>query len=146
MKVKFNNADKKLNYSPKTKLKELVEFIFSNEKKELLFINYIFCSDEFLLKINQDFLQHDYYTDIITFPLSQKLKPVEAEIYISLDRIKQNAKENNTTSANELVRVVSHGALHLCGFKDKSKKDIQTMRGKEDFYIKHFNVPRETLK
>lgn len=135
MKVRFNYADTKLNFSPKAMLKELVKSIFTTEGVEAICIDYIFCTDEYLLEINRNALNHDYYTDIITFPLHEKGRPVEAEIYVSLDRIRDNAIANNATFKNELVRVISHGALHLCGYKDKHKADIAVMRNKEAFYI-----------
>ena len=91
-----------------------------------------------LLQMNRDFLQHDYYTDIITFGLSEKGQPVEAEVYISLDRVKENARIHGATQANETLRVVFHGALHLCGYKDKKKSEITLMRQKEDQYLRLF--------
>lgn len=135
MKVRFHYADKQLSYSPKAELKEMVASIFKKEKKALSHIDYVFCSDEYLLGINQNYLKHDYYTDIITFPLSGKGQPVEAEVYVSLDRVKENARTLNTLFAQELKRVLAHGALHLCGYKDKSKADKEVMRSKEDTYI-----------
>jgi probable rRNA maturation factor len=80
--------------------------------------------------MNRDFLQHDYYTDIITFGLSEKGEPVEAEVYISLDRVKDNAANLETTFKDETLRVIFHGALHLCGYKDKRKSEITLMRRK----------------
>lgn len=135
MKVRFHYADRKLHNINTTQLKKMVETIFKKENVKLAHIDYIFCSDEYLLAINQSALNHDYYTDIITFPLSEKGLPIEAEIYISLDRVKENAKTLDQTYQRELARVIAHGALHLCGYKDKSKKDISIIRAKEDFYI-----------
>ena len=135
MKVRFNYADRKLNFSPKSILKELIRNIFTTEKIEADVIDYVFCSDEYLLGINRTALNHDYYTDIITFPLHEKGQPVLAEIYISLDRVKDNAMTNNSTYNKELSRVIAHGALHLCGYKDKTKNDTSLMREKEVFYI-----------
>jgi probable rRNA maturation factor len=119
-------------------LKKYIESIFKKEKKALAGINYIFCSDKHLLDINRKFLQHDFYTDIITFPLSAKNDPVEAEIYISVDRVKDNAKALGESFTRELHRVIFHGALHLCGYKDKARKDKEEMRKKEDLYIKNY--------
>ena len=136
--IRFNYADKQLRFTPKSKLKALVHEVFSQEKKKYKNIQFVFCSDEYLLKVNQDFLQHDYYTDIITFPLSEKKEPIEAEIYISLDRVKQNAVGLGVSFKNELMRVLVHGALHLCGYKDKSRSDIAIMRKKENYYIRLF--------
>lgn len=88
--------------------------------------------------MNRDFLQHDYYTDIITFGLSEKNQPIEAEIYISIDRVKDNAKTLENNYQQEMLRVIFHGALHLCGFKDKTKSEISVMRAKEDQYLQQY--------
>ncbi len=96
-------------------------------------LNIIFCSDTYLLSINQQFLEHDYFTDIITFDLSQSKKgAITAEIYISYDRVKDNAKQMNIPISKELHRVIFHGLLHLIGYKDKLKKDQILMRKMED--------------
>lgn len=136
----FRNADKTFLFPNKTGLKHFIEQLFKNEKKALIELTYVFCSDEYLLGINRDFLQHDYYTDIITFDLSENQIQTIGEIYISLDRIKDNAKELNISTKEETLRVIFHGALHLCGYKDKSKSDIATMRKKEEHYIGLYNV------
>ena len=117
----------------------MVVSIFKKEKKELERIDYVFCSDEYLLKINQDFLQHDYYTDIITFDLSESTSVI-GEIYISLDRVTDNAELNKVDFTEEFARVLFHGALHLCGYQDKKKSEIKTMRSKEDHYLTLFHV------
>ncbi len=102
-------------------------------------INYIICSDEYLLNINQQYLQHNYYTDIITFDLSENARVLlEGEIYVSLDRVKDNALTEGTDWKTELYRVLFHGVLHLCGYKDKKPADIKMMRAKEDEYLKLF--------
>lgn len=137
-KVYFRYADRKMTYLAKTKLKHFVEKLFKNEGFQLNSISYIFCSDEFLLNINQQFLQHNYYTDIITFCLSEKNEPIEAEVYISIDRVKDNAKPNKVIFKEELERVIFHGALHLCGYKDKKKNEIKQMRDKENYYLDQF--------
>lgn len=137
-KVHFNYADRKLKYANKTALKQFVETVFKKEKKPLSSIRYIFCSDDFLLDINRNSLNHDYYTDIITFDLSEPNQPTESEVYVSLDRVKENAKTNEVSFENELCRVLFHGALHLCGYKDKKKIDVLIMRKKEDYYLKLF--------
>lgn len=134
-KINFRSGDRPFIFPDKTGLKSFIESIFKKEKKELGGINYIFCSDEMLLKINQDFLQHNYYTDIITFGLHEPGQPIEAEIYISIDRVKDNAIQHGVTYENEMKRVLFHGALHLCGYKDKKKSEIQEMRAKEDQYL-----------
>ena len=137
-KINFQKADSALTLTSKTELKAFIESLFKKEKTALATINYIFCSDKYLLSINQQFLKHDYYTDIITFGLHDKGTPVVAEVYISTDRVKENAATNGVTYTNEMLRVLFHGALHLCGYKDKSKADILTMRAKEDAYLKRY--------
>lgn len=133
--VTFRYADRKLVLAQKTAIQAFVETIFKKEKKKLAHINYVFCSDAFLLNINRDFLSHDYYTDIITFGLSEPGEPVEAEIYISVDRVKDNAVQLDVSFKEEMLRVIFHGALHLCGYKDKKKSDITLMREKENHYL-----------
>ena len=133
--ILFRNADKTFLFPNKKRLKQFIELLFKKEKKGLYELTYVFCSDEYLLGINKDFLKHDFYTDIITFDLSENNKQTIGEIYISLDRIKDNAKTMNASIKEETLRVIFHGALHLCGYKDKSKADIIKMRMKEDYYL-----------
>lgn len=134
-KINFRSGDRSFVFPNKTHLKSFIASIFKKEKKELGSINYIFCSDDMLLKINQDFLQHNYYTDIITFGLNEPGEPIEAEIYVSIDRVKDNANQQTVSYQNEMQRVLFHGALHLCGYKDKKKSEIIVMRQKEDQYL-----------
>lgn len=136
--VQFRYADQRLSLSGKNTIKAFVAGIFKKEKTALSEITYVFCSDAFLLQMNRDFLQHDYYTDIITFGLSEKGAPVEAEVYISIDRVKDNAANLGTSFRQEALRVIFHGALHLCGYKDKKKSEIALMRQKEDQYLRLF--------
>ncbi|MCT4575504.1 rRNA maturation RNase YbeY [Winogradskyella sp.] len=97
-------------------------------------INYVFCSDDYLHKINIDFLNHDTLTDIISFDYSVG-KELHGEIYISVDRVKENALDFNVKFEQELSRVIIHGVLHYCGYKDKTESEAQLMRSKEDFYL-----------
>lgn len=97
----------------------------------------IFNSDESLLEINKQFLNHDYYTDIITFPIEETETELEAELYISIDRVKENAEDFGITFENELQRVIIHGTLHLCGFGDKSESEEKLMRQKEDEHLNY---------
>jgi len=136
-KVCFFFEHRKFSLQNRTGLKVFIESLFKKEKKKLSSINYIFCSDKRLLEINQQFLDHDYYTDIITFDLSETNSTV-AEIYISIDRVKDNAKNIDTSFRSELHRVIFHGALHLCGYKDKSKAEKRVMREKEELYLKKY--------
>ena len=118
------------------KLKTFIKSLMIEEGYQAKDISIIFCSDEYLLDLNKQHLNHDYYTDIITFDLTpKKEKEITGELYISTDRVKFNAKDYNTTVTNELHRVIFHGILHLCGYKDKSKKDIALMRAKELQYL-----------
>lgn len=137
--ISFRSADRQLSLAGKTRVKVFIEKLFRKEKTKLGSITYVFCSDEFLLQMNNDFLQHDYYTDIITFGLSEKGEPVEAEIYISTDRVKDNARNLGTSFKEEMLRVIFHGALHLCGYKDKKKSEISMMRSKEDQYLRLYH-------
>lgn len=97
-------------------------------------INYVFCSDDYLLKINIDFLDHDTLTDIISFDYSVG-KELHGDIYISIDRVIDNAKDFDVQFKDELARVMVHGVLHYCGYKDKSEEDVMIMRSKEDYYL-----------
>ena len=119
----------------RTKLKKFIEAAFRKEKKKFKSLNYIFCDDEELLQINRQYLKHDYYTDIITFELSKKGDPVEGEIYISIDRVKDNSEQLDEPFYKELQRVIFHGVLHLCGYKDKSEQEKKKMRRMEDELI-----------
>ncbi|MDI9320343.1 MAG: rRNA maturation RNase YbeY [Phycisphaerales bacterium] len=101
-------------------------------------LHYIFCSDEHLLGINKQFLNHDTYTDIITFDLSEKPSELIGEIYISVDRIVDNAAKFNTDFVQELHRVLFHGCLHLCGFSDKNAADKQEMTKEEGICLNHY--------
>jgi rRNA maturation RNase YbeY len=134
----FQNNSVSLNN--RSRLKAFIKLLFKNEKKQLKNLNYIFCSDKELLKINQTFLKHNYYTDILTFDLSSSPGIVDAEVYISIERIRENAYSFGFTLKSELHRVIFHGALHLCGYKDQKNNEQEEMRNKEDFYLsKYFN-------
>jgi rRNA maturation RNase YbeY len=116
------------------KIKNLIVQIIEAENGTLGSLNYIFCSDDYLLEINREFLQHDYLTDIITFDLSVDAS-ISSEIYVSIDRVRENAKLFNTSLNRELYRVMIHGVLHLLGYKDKTKREIAFMRNKEEHYL-----------
>jgi rRNA maturation RNase YbeY len=119
-------------------MKALLIELFRKEKVELDAIQYVLVSDEALLEVNRSYLNHDYYTDIITFDLSAPGSAKVSDIYISLDRVEENAKKYNQSRINELRRVMIHGCLHLCGYKDKLKTDQLRMREREDYYLRLF--------
>ena len=96
----------------------------------------MFTNDKFLHELNRNYLSHDYYTDIITFELSEKNHPIVSEVYISCERVRENAQIHNNGFKEELHRVIFHGILHLCGYKDKAKIQSKRMRGKENHYLK----------
>lgn len=126
----------------KKELKRFVKELVAHEGKQLKELSLVFTDDEHLLEVNKQYLNHDYFTDVITFDYSD-FPNVSGDVMISLDRVKDNAQSMNLDFKTELYRVVFHGALHLCGYKDKKKEDAALMRSKEDFYIQMF-VSRET--
>ena len=132
MAVQFFFSEAPITLPGRTRLKKFIEEVFLSEGRILQDLAYVFCSDDYLLDINRRFLQHDYYTDIITFDLSENMQTVSGEIYISVDRVKENAKNLGQKVQLELHRVIFHGALHLCGYKDKKRSDILQMRQKEE--------------
>jgi rRNA maturation RNase YbeY len=138
-KVYFFYEKKGFSLRNRGTLKDFIEKIFKKEKNLLGSINYIFCSDKKLLEINKTYLKHNFYTDIISFDLSSGPKKI-AEIYISVDRVRENAKSLGVSLNNELHRVIFHGALHICGYKDKTNKDRAVMRSKEDHYLSGFGL------
>jgi len=121
-------------------LKAFIMNVFKKEGKDLGSLNYVFCNDQDLLEINRTYLGHDYYTDVVTFDLSAKSGPVDAEIYISVERVKENARLFNVSYQEEFIRVILHGALHLCGYRDKSKSDHRLMTKKEDLYLDRYRA------
>ncbi|WP_332019915.1 rRNA maturation RNase YbeY [Kaistella sp.] len=115
-------------------LSNRLENIILSEGKKPGEINYIFCDDEYLLKVNREYLKHDYYTDIITFDYV-KGKTISGDIFVSLPRIFDNAETLSKDFESEFFRVLAHGVLHLCGYKDKTDEEIAEMRSKEDYYL-----------
>lgn len=130
--ISFHNAD--VSFSQKNKLatKSWLKSVANVRGFSVSDIQYVFCSDEYLLDINRNFLQHDYFTDIITFDLSEKKGELCSEIYISIPRVKENAQDFGVTFQEELYRVMAHGVLHLCGLKDKTPQQEKKMREAEN--------------
>ena len=142
MPARFHEQEVKSKLSQKRKLSLFLDELVGQHRLQVkrIQLTYIFCSDEALLEMNQQFLDHDTFTDIITFDLSEKETELIGEIYISVDRIAENAQKFNTDYQQELHRVIFHGALHLCGFKDKTKKDAAAMRLQEDHCLKAWAI------
>jgi probable rRNA maturation factor len=113
--------------------------VIISEDKKLGDINYIFCDDEYLLQINQEHLQHDYYTDIISFDYTIG-NEISGDMFISIERVKDNAVDFNVSFEDELRRVMVHGVLHYCGYNDKTESDELLMRSKEDEKLAMFHV------
>ncbi len=130
MAVSFNEENS-FRLKNKLKIKHWIKQIVENHGCKLGEVSYIFCSDERILEVNQQYLSHDFYTDIITFDYVEKDK-ISGDIFISVDRVKENAKDFNVTFQQELLRVIIHGVLHLLGFEDHSAEEQQLMRQKEN--------------
>lgn len=133
--VQFFLEDVKYTLKNKIQIKEWINNTIIAEGFQLEELNFILCSDEYLLAINQQYLNHDTYTDVITFDNSEELKTILGDIFISIERIQENAKEFKGTVQLELCRVMIHGTLHLLGYKDKGKAAKTLMTQKEDFYL-----------
>jgi probable rRNA maturation factor len=134
-KIQFHYTDQRFHFPDRTKLKAFLVGLAKSEGYPVNSVNYIFCSDEYLLQINQEQLKHDTYTDIITFPYSSKGEALISDIFISVERVRENAGIFGVPFIHELYRVMFHGLLHLCGYKDKSKREQKTMREREDFWL-----------
>ncbi|MEY2760841.1 MAG: hypothetical protein RLZZ96_741 [Bacteroidota bacterium] len=135
--IQFCTEDITFSLKEKLKHKAWLNEVAKQEGKKILELTYVFCSDEYLLQINQEYLNHDTLTDIITFDNSEDPKKIEGDIFISIERVKENGDKLGT-SETELERVMVHGLLHLLGYKDKKKEDKALMTEKEDFYIKQY--------
>ncbi|MBG6234876.1 rRNA maturation RNase YbeY [Pedobacter sp. CAN_A7] len=133
--IQFFTEDLVYTLKHKTKIRTWLLQTMTAEGYELEELNFILCSDEYLLGINQQYLKHDTYTDVITFDNSEEDKTIVGDIFISLERIQENAKNFKSTTYDELCRVMVHGTLHLLGYKDKSKAEKALMTQKEDDYL-----------
>lgn len=131
--LKFSYEDVDFRMDDSYKVVEWMKIVLEEEKLSLDFLNIIFCSDEYLLEINKKYLNHYYYTDIITFDYSEEI--ISGDCFISIDRIKDNALIFHETFERELKRVIVHGLLHLMGYNDKSQEEKDVMTGKEDYYL-----------
>jgi len=137
LKINFiNKANIKFSIEFKSKLKDIVKYIAVKEDKKITSLSLIYCTDEIIKDYNKKYLGHDYATDIITFHDVNENGETEGELLMSAETIKENAGRFNTEPDVELMRVVIHGVLHLCGYKDKTKKQKVQMRLKENYYLK----------
>ncbi|WP_143959277.1 rRNA maturation RNase YbeY [Litoribacter populi] len=147
MAINFFSEDVSFNLKPKNSYKKWLRKVAGEEGFNIGDLNYIFCSDEYLYSINMEYLNHDTYTDIITFDNSEEEDIIEGDIFISIERVDENSTTQSTDKDEELRRVISHGLLHLMGYKDKSEEDEILMRKKENEAIAKFlTVPRGTVK
>ena len=140
MAISFFSEDTSFRYSNRNKTKKWLRLIATNYNYQILDLNYIFCSDDYLLQINRDYLDHDTYTDIITFDNSDIEQEISGDIFISIDRIRENASYFENSDFEETLRVLSHGLFHLLGFNDKTPPEKKVMRRKETEAIKLFET------
>lgn len=129
--ISFQNEDIDFELPNSGQLSRWIEAVIEREGNNLHQVSYIFCSDEYLFGLNQEYLNHDTYTDIITFPYTEP-PLIEGDIFISIDRVKENARQFGSSFEQELHRVMIHGIFHLCGYLDKTPEEEARMRQKED--------------
>ena len=134
--IEFFEADIDYQLERPNDVRQWLLDLVKEEKCGIEKVQYIFCSDEYLLGINKQYLDHDYYTDIITFPINKSRTAIQSDIYISIDRVADNAKSYEVSATQELYRVIAHGLLHLCGYVDTTDDEKKMMRRKEEYYLK----------
>jgi rRNA maturation RNase YbeY len=125
-------------------ISDWIKKLLENENKKLVALSYVFCDDEYLYDMNVEYLQHDTYTDIITFDQSENENEIEGDIFISIPRVYENSVELGQSFEDELLRVLAHGVLHLCGYRDETDEEENEMREKENFYIRIFKTSFES--
>ncbi len=133
--IRFFNEDTAYKLAQKQRVRQWLTAQAKQEGVKIGELNYVFCSDEYLLQVNRDHLDHDYYTDIITFDNSETEGVIEGDIFVSVDRVADNAGQLGVVPDQEMRRVLAHGLLHLCGYGDKTPDDQQAMRAKEDQWL-----------
>lgn len=133
--VQFFSEETDFQLAGQESVRSWVTQASSAEEAEISFLNYVFCTDEYLLEMNRQYLDHDDYTDVITFPYSENTEIVEGDIFISIDRVSDNAAQLGIPFLQELHRVMIHGLLHLLGYNDKSPEEKIQMTAKEDYYL-----------
>jgi rRNA maturation RNase YbeY len=134
--IRFFYQSGSFSFPNRELLKNFLIRLLRSEQQKVEEIRIVFCTDEEVLRINRQFLNHNYFTDIITFNLSNSRQPINADIYISIDRVRDNARQLGVSFKEELHRVIFHGILHLCGYNDKSSQQIKKMREREDHYLR----------
>ncbi len=134
MKIYFHKEDIDFDIKNKNKTNEWISFIAENEGYKINEINYIFCSDTYLLNVNKEYLKHDYFTDVITFDYTED-KKIMGDIFISIDRINENFSLYSNNFYEELYRVMAHGLLHILGYNDSNNTEKMIMTEKEDYYL-----------
>ena len=142
--ITFFTKDLEFSLAHKRKTKLWILCCIQQEKKEVNSIGYIFCSDDYLLTLNEKFLKHATLTDTITFNYSSNISQIEGEVFISVERVRENATKFSVPFEEEINRVMIHGALHLCGYNDKKDKEKSIMKRKEDKYLKLFHVEQDS--
>ena len=140
MAVHFFSEDVPFELPEKLRRKRWLKKLADTSGFRIKELNYIFCSDEYLYQMNVDYLNHDTYTDIITFDNSEKTGELEGDIFVSVDRVRENAITLKVEEGTELTRVLAHGLLHLIGYKDKSKEEASLMRSKEEEAIELYRI------
>ena len=136
--INFNIETEGFKLTDRRRKKQLIRHIAESYGFRLGELNYIFMSDDALLEVNIEYLNHNTYTDIITFDNSEKEEMIEGDIFISVDRVKENAEKFKTSFENELVRVISHGVLHLSGYKDEKPEETKKMREAEEKALEYY--------
>jgi rRNA maturation RNase YbeY len=136
-KIRFFNEDITYRLNNKKKIGEWINTIINYENSKILEnLNIILCSDQYLLSMNKHYLNHTTLTDVLTFNISNKTEVIDGEVYISVDRVKENGSIFGVSLQNELKRVIIHGVLHLIGYNDQNKEDKKRMKDLEDTYLK----------
>ncbi|MEO5782718.1 MAG: rRNA maturation RNase YbeY [Ginsengibacter sp.] len=143
-KIYFHELNIKSSLLHRNVLKKFLLTIFKKERKRVNRVDIIFCTDKYLLSLNKSFLNHAYNTDTLSFLLSDDKLPIIGELYISIQRIKFNSRDLNIKYKNELLRVIIHSCLHLCGYKDAPKTSAKEMEARQEKYLTHWIVSRET--
>ncbi|WP_018617806.1 rRNA maturation RNase YbeY [Spirosoma luteum] len=139
--IRFFNEDVSYKLAQKQPTRQWLKRQAEGEGYSIGELNYIFCSDDYILQVNKDYLKHDYYTDIITFDQSEEEGVLAGDIFISVERVNDNAGQLRVLPEQEMRRVLAHGLLHLCGYRDKSDEEAIQMRAKEEEWLTGFSAP-----